>query len=676
MLYKILIVIAISYIFAFAKEPVNELINEESPYLQQHAHNPVNWYPWGKKAFLKAKRDNKPIFLSIGYSTCHWCHVMESESFENRELASILNRYFIAIKVDREEHPQIDRYYQQVQRILTHQSGGWPLTIILTPNRKPFFAGTYIPRESKYNQAGLRDILLKVAKLWRDNPKKLEKIGIAINQIMSHIENSKTDNKPIKVSNTISKQFVSALKSNFDNKFGGWGDAPKFPRATTITTLLQIYRLNRDKSALYMADKTLKSMALGGIYDQVEGGFFRYSTDREWEIPHFEKMLYTNAELIKAYSLGFKYGKSKRLYKSVIKNSIELFEKYYQDKSGLFYGASDADSIDPKSHKEIEGFYYTYSYSEVMKILKAKGVLKPTKSLKECGITENGNFIRFRSNPWLKRDRGCSKEISQILRDIRLTRPYPFIDHKLQTSWNALMIDALFNAYIVDNSYAKVAINTLKALKSELYINGTLYHQKLPSHTPKVEAFLEDYSFTIASAIDAYEYSQDKKWLDWAKRLFKIAKSDFYSNGVWYDARGDFRNPLSIEGGAYRSPLAVLADDALRLAILSQNLEYQQIANEILNRASKALNSYPQALPMGVLTYLAKHYGYAILKIPTLKFKEAKEQINYKLLYPFLLFKDSNNSLYEACRVDSCFLYDKDEASFIQRLQKILSNME
>ncbi len=670
MLRKSLVIFTLLIGVLSAKEPVNALIHEESPYLRQHAHNPVHWMSWGEAAFEKAKREHKLIFLSIGYSTCHWCHVMERESFENPQVARLLNRYFVAIKVDREEHPQIDRYYQQVHRLLTRQPGGWPLTLLLTPDRKPFFAATYIPREATFNQPGLLELLAKAAKLWQKEPAKLEKIGGEILSLMKRIDRRQSSGN-ISVDENLSRRFVSALASGFDREFGGWGTAPKFPRASTLTALLQIYRLTGDKTALQMADRSLEKMALSGIYDQVEGGFYRYSTDRKWRIPHFEKMLYSNAELLEAYALAAELT-GKKLYRRVVAETVTVLGKHYRDSSGLFYGASDADSLDPESEEKVEGFYYTYLYDRVLAAAKKVGIPDPEKALEACGITEEGNFIRFRSNPWLEKAESCTPRMRALLQQLRSRRPYPFIDRKLQASWNALLIHGLFVASDLDAAYGRLGVETLKALRRALDINGTLYHQKLPGRSPKVPALLEDYSFTVAAAVDAYEFTQDSAWLTWAEDLFTRAKRRFESGDVWYDAQGAFCNPLTLEGGSYRSPLAVLVDDALRLAALREKLEFQQIAEEILRRGGMVLAAYPQAAPMGVLAWLADRYGYVVVKAPAPKLAKLRGEVARKTRYPFLLYKRVKEALYQACRVDRCFLYDRDPERFVKKLVEAL----
>ena len=649
-----------------AAEPVNALIHEESPYLQQHAHNPVHWYPWGKEAFEKARREHKPIFLSIGYSTCHWCHVMEAESFENKKVADLLNRYFVAIKVDREERPQIDAYYQKVYQLINRRGGGWPLTILLTPDRKPFFAGTYIPREEKFGQPGLLDLLARAAKLWHDDPSKIEAMAKRIDAAMKHFSTQGQSGSVAMNVQKLIRRFVSGLEDTFDAKYGGWGDQMKFPRATTLTALLQIYRLDGDPKALEMAKKSLEAMAKGGIYDQVEGGFFRYSTDRLWRIPHFEKMLYSNAELIEAYALAARVT-GEGLFARVVSRSVATLRRHYRDASGLFYGASDADSLDPEKGKKEEGFYYTYRYDRLVPLLQKAGISHPGKALEACGITEGGNFIHYRSNPYLSGD--CSPKVLAILSRIRSARPYPFVDRKMQASWNALLIHGLFAAAPLDRRYAKLGIETLNALKRELWRHAELYHQKLPGKKPIVKGLFEDYALTIAAAIDAYEWSQDPRWLEWAGELLRTARAKFYEAGRWYDSRGAFRNVLQIEGGSYRSPLAVMADDMLRWAALEANLKIQHEAEEILRTSSGELAAYPQAAPAGVLAWLAWKENYWVLKIPQKRLRTLRPEIEKELRYPFVLFKGVEGSLYQACTIEKCFLYDRNETAYLKKLK-------
>jgi len=653
----------------------NALINEESPYLQQHARNPVHWLPWGRAALEKAKREHKLIFLSIGYSTCHWCHVMERESFEDPEVAKLLNRYFVAIKVDREERPQIDRYYQSVHRLMTRRAGGWPLTILMTPDRRPFFAATYLPKEERYNRPGLLDLLRSAAEVWQKKPEEIESIASRIDGAMRRMRErgeSAALSSDMKA-RRLAKRFVEALERNFDRKYGGWGMEPKFPRAATLNALLKIYELTGDRRALRMADRSLEAMALGGIYDQVEGGFYRYSTDRKWRIPHFEKMLYTNAELLEAYALAARIT-GRPLYRRIIRETVAVLERYYRDGSGLFYGASDADSLIPGSGEREEGYYYTYRYDELLPRLQKAGISDPAEALAAYGITENGNFIKFRSNPFLAREGGGNPRVRTILRELRRHRPYPFIDRKLQASWNALLIHGLFAAASVDRRYRKLALKTLESLYAQLYIDGRLYHQKLPGRAPKVPALLEDYSFLIAATLDAYDATGESRWLERAVKLAGAVKAHFYDTKEqrWFDSEGEFRNPLDLEGGAYRSPLAVLADDFLRLALYTGKPDYREQARKILRRDGAILADYPQAAPTGLLAALAEREGYVLLKLPASEFATLRREIEATVGYPFLLFRRVDDSLLQACRIDRCFLYERNATKFVKELKKRL----
>ncbi|WP_457607823.1 thioredoxin domain-containing protein [Nitratifractor sp.] len=650
----------------------NALIHEESPYLQQHAHNPVQWMPWGKAAFEKARREHKPIFLSIGYSTCHWCHVMEEESFEDPEVARILNRHFVAIKVDREERPQIDSYYQHVYRLLNRRPGGWPLTILLTPDRHPFFAATYIPRNARYGQRGLLDLLQAVAKDWAGNPEEIEAFAAKVQEAMKQGRVQKTNQSP--VGEDLIHEFLRSLRGSFDPLHGGWAGAPKFPRATTITTLLKLTTLDgNDTGALKMALHTLDKMAKGGIYDQVEGGFFRYSTDARWRIPHFEKMLYTNAELIEAYALAARLTGTAS-YRRIVRESVEDLLAHYRDPSGLFYGASDADSLDPEKGEKEEGYYYSYDYGDTLEALKKAGVNNAEERMKAYGLEKEGNLPDFRSH--LARRGPVDEDLRKELARLRRGRPYPFIDRKMIPSWNALLAHALFVAAPLDARYGRLGQEIVDAIGRELTLHGRLYHQKLPGKAPKVPALLEDYSFTIDALIDAYEWSFDPRYLHEADRLLSRAKKLFYRQGRWYDAVGAFANPLSLEGGSYRSPLAVLAEDYLRLALLEDRLDYREEARRILRGGAGILRDYPAAAPKAVEVALALQKGYVLVKAPRKELDALRREIRQRLDDPFLLYKASDAPLYQACRIDRCFLYDKDRKRFIEKLTKELRRGE
>ena len=647
----------------------NELIYEDSPYLLQHAHNPVNWMPWSKKAFDKAKKENKLIFLSIGYSTCHWCHVMEEESFENPKVAKILNDNYISIKVDREEMPSVDKHFQDVYYLMNKRGGGWPLTIILTPEGKPFFSATYIPREPKYGRPGLVEMLKYFVSIKEKNPQKLEDVAKDVDKYLKLMENAPKESKtPLK--SDLAKEFVKGVAKNFDKDNFGIGLAPKFPHTSTLRALLEIYRLNHDKLALTMAEEMLMAMAQGGIYDQIEGGFFRYSTDERWMIPHFEKMLYTNAELLEDYTLIYKITK-KELYKDIIDELVSFLKKRFE-KDGVFYSASDADSIDPKTNKKEEGAYFVYEYNEAENALKKGGIKNYKEILEYLGISEDGNF-EGKNNPYI--DELYPKpanltEAKNILQSIRDKRIYPFVDHKILLSWNALLIKSLFKASDIKSDLKEKGLNSLDALMRKVYIDGKLYHQVLLGKKPKIEANLEDYSFLISALISAYEVTYDDSFLAKANKFAKEAISKFYLDDKWYASLKPFKVRASFDGNAYVSPLGVMVDNLLKLALFKEELSYETMAKKSIKDNSELLLKYPSNFPQAVLDMLAYKKGYIIVKTKKKPLEELKKSLETKLSYPFILYKATSDTNYLACKVDVCFAFSKEKDVIISKIEK------
>jgi uncharacterized protein YyaL (SSP411 family) len=411
----------------------NRLISEDSPYLQQHANNPVDWYPWCDEAFEKARTQNKAIFISIGYSSCHWCHVMEKEIFEDKECAEILNKHFVSIKVDREERPDIDKFYQEVHMLLNRRPGGWPTSIFATPQNKPFFAATYIPKRSKPGSIegmGFLDLTKLIAqKVQEGDPKLFENA----NEIEKYLQNISHPKEATVLKEEISKNFNLQIDTNYEPNYGGFSQKPKFPQASTLLALIDSYRLYGDQKHADMVNSTLEHMTKGGLYDHVDGGFCRYSVDEKWLVPHFEKMVYDNALMIKVLTKSYTLFNKHYFADLAIQSADFCIEKMSQD--DLFYSASDADS------NGFEGGYFVYSYEEVKRELIKANFADPEEILKSISITPQGNFedgysiVRFENNPpreWNK--------IKAVLEKIRSKRSYPFIDTKIQTSWNAMMI--------------------------------------------------------------------------------------------------------------------------------------------------------------------------------------------------------------------------------------------
>ena len=663
---KLLILWILSLLFGVLN--ANELIHEESPYLQQHAKNPVDWMPWGEAAFQKAKRENKMIFLSIGYSTCHWCHVMEEESFENKKFANYLNKYFVPVKVDREEMPQIDSHYQKIYQVMNGRGGGWPLTIIMTNDKKPFFAGTFIPLKPRYGRGGLWEILQKIVALKKEDPEKIDAIVKSVESAMKQYSKLQAGKKSVKISNRVIQKFLEEIKQRFDSENGGLGKAPKFPQATTVITLLNIYRTTADKKALIMANSMLEHMAKGGIYDQIEGGFYRYSTDAKWMIPHFEKMLYTNAELLEAYATAYKIT-HKPLYKKVIKETVDMLKKRYQYK-GLFFSASDADSEDSSGKKE-EGYYYLFAYGEAKEALKKANIKGVEKILNYLGISWEGNFHNGLSNPVInsscKVDKNELAKARWVLQKLRSKRKYPFIDKKILLAWNSLLAHALFS---VGGKNAVEAVNIVNKLEKNFYKDRVLYHQILPAKLPKVKAIMEDYALFTMALLDAYEYSYNKNYLKLAKELMQNAKRKFVKNRTWYNSHGTFKSPATIEDNAYRSPLSVTGENLLRLEILSANPQYGQSAKKILKNSAKVLNSYPAASASGVNFVMMQKMGFIVLKMQKNVAKFLKESIEKGIKYPYIQYKSSTDKIILACRNDRCFAYGKSVTAIVKSLKK------
>ena len=483
----------------------NALIKEDSPYLQQHAHNPVNWYPWGKEVFEKAKKENKLIFLSIGYSTCHWCHVMEEESFTDDAVAKLLNDSYISVKVDREEFPQLDKKYQQLYMAMHGERGGWPLSIFMSPGAEVFHLATYIPIEEGYGSKGMMNMLPSFTKLQDDNAKQLQTLVYKHKEAM--LKGKSKERLKERLTLKVMNKVLDEISVEFDKENGGFASRPKFPEASKIELLIDIYKLNGNKKALLMAETTLKKMAQGGIYDQIGGGFFRYTTDVAWQIPHFEKMLYTNAELIPVYVSMYELT-ANLLYKKVVDETIAQMEAHFM-KEGLYFSASDADSDGE------EGGYFIYSYEEVKEALLAQGfkIKDVEEALAYLGIEEDGNIDIEFSHTHISTTKVPAKllQVKAYLKVLSSKRTFPFIDTKIITAWNAMMIKALFSASKIDSKYLSLGNQRLEALLKLMRKGDVLYHQTLLGKKPKQKGLLEDYAFLMDAMIEGYLRTYDKR---------------------------------------------------------------------------------------------------------------------------------------------------------------------
>jgi len=569
---------------------------------------------------------------------------MERESFENKEIADILNKYYVSIKVDREEMPDVDKYYQKVYQLMNKRSGGWPLTIIMTPDVKPFYAATYIPPHFSQFGPGLKEILLSIANDWKNNSKKIKEIAENFEEYFKANENRLLPKE--KIDENIIEKIKTAAINDIDMVNGGFKGAPKFPMESSLDLLIDIFVIDKDEEIKKRIDLTLEKMAKGGIFDQIEGGFYRYSTDSKWEVPHFEKMLYNNANLPIIYLRWYKVTKNS-LFKEVAFRSLDEFIKRYRDCNNLFFSASNAES------EGVEGKYFVYDYDEVSK--EFSKFKNKDELLKYFGIEKYGNF-NGRNNPVINGERPKNyKEALNILQDIRKKREFPFIDTKKITAWNAMMISALFKASEFEEKYKNEAIKTLDSLLDVMY-KDKLYHSYNKNENAKKEALLEDYAYLIRALIDGYEHTFNEKYLDFAKRLTKEVKE--FKGEIWYMNRSHTIK-ADFSDSAYASSISVLASDFLDLALLEFDLELKHKAENIIENGSYFINNYPIYYPSITKAYLKSQKAFVI------KTKSPKFEIEN--IYPYVLFKEGED--FEVCTYDRCIKCSSDFSEIVQEIQ-------
>lgn len=625
----------------------NRLAKEDSPYLQQHKNNPVDWFAWSDEAFAKAEKENKAIFISIGYSSCHWCHVMEEMVFENKECADILNKHFVCIKVDREERPDIDKHYQEVHMLLNRRAGGWPTSIFCTPQNKPFFAGTYIPPESQQGSIegmGFIELTKLISTKISENDPQLYKNADEVESFLNTKEHPK---EATILKEDFRKNFMLQVKNNYETKYGGFSVSPKFPHASTLGTLLIIDKLYDDKSAKAMLIHTLESMKKGGMYDLVDGGFCRYSVDSEWRVPHFEKMLYDNALLCELYANAYLTYKDESFLTTA--KDIADFWHSFMSEDNLFYSASDADSDGE------EGTYFIYTYNEVYKVLKENGYENIESMLAKMEVTPQGNFegkniIRF-NNGIVPKD---FEKVKILLQGLRKSRNYPFIDKKVQTSWSSMMIKALFTLGAIDAKYKDAAVKSLDALLETMFIDSKLYHTTLIHKTPKVEAFLEDYAYLAQALISAYNATQDEVYLIKAQRFANIALEEFYKKGSWNFSNGEFETKAEIADNTYTSSVSIMVDVLISLGTLLEDEKYSHFAFKTLEYNSYELGRRPVIYPYMLRQTLRYLKGDRVIKSNATNL-DAKAFELSNLNYPFILKKLSQNAEYMVCGDKRCF---------------------
>ena len=515
----------------------NHLINETSPYLLQHAHNPVDWYSWGDAAFQKAKSENRPILLSIGYSACHWCHVMERESFEDEKIAALMNDLFVNIKVDREERPDLDEIYMNAVQMLTGR-GGWPMTVFLTPEGKPFYGGTYFPPEDRYGVPGFPKILQGVANAYREKPQDVER---SVEQILSALQRmslSTESQQPF--SPDIIGQSAEQLAQAYDTDHGGLGKAPKFPNVGVYELFLRHYHHSKGSRFLEMVTHTLTKMAQGGIYDHLGGGFHRYSVDEKWLVPHFEKMLYDNAQLVRIYAQVYCVT-GEPLFKQVVDETMSYLIREMLHTEGGFYSTQDADS------EGEEGKFFVWTEEEISQILgeESSEIFCRIYDVSEEGNFEEKNILHpiltlEQASKFFRRD---PKEIESLVSDAkgklfkeREKRIKPFRDEKILTSWNGLMLSGLAEAIKISRqpAYLEAADRTVDFIFTKMFRDGRLLHT-YKSGTAKILGYLDDYAFLAAGLLDLFEATLNRAHLDRTVELAQIMSDEF-----WDEAGGGF----------------------------------------------------------------------------------------------------------------------------------------
>ncbi|PSL48544.1 hypothetical protein B0H94_104145 [Salsuginibacillus halophilus] len=582
------------------KEP-NRLIHEASPYLQQHAYNPVDWYPWGEEALEKAKQENKPIFLSIGYSTCHWCHNLARESFSDETVAALLNEHFVAIKVDREERPDIDAIYMNACQAMTGH-GGWPLSIFMTPGHRPFYAGTYFPPVAAHGLPSFADVVKQLAEIYENEPDRIEKTA---GRAAQALQDNEAKDRRAELNDTLTQDTYRQLARGFDPMYGGFQDPPKFPQPHNLFFLLRYYVHTKENAAKTMAETTLEMMARGGIYDQLGGGFARYSVDNFWQVPHFEKMLYDNALLAMAYIEGAQVtGRSD--FRTVAEDIFAYLKRDMQHPDGAFYAAEDADS------EGAEGTFYVFTPSQV---IEALGEEDGPLFNDVFGINEEGNFhgasvpnLLDHSLHEYAEDLGENPaafttriaELRDKLFTWREKRTRPHRDEKILTSWNALTAAAFAKGAqaFQEPAYAETAAGILTFLETNLYVDGrwmARYREGDTAHP----AFLDDYANLVWAYQSLYEATMDAAWLTKARRT-----ADELVQLFWDGVRGGFYfygsdqealivRPKETFDGAMPAGNSVAAVELTRLARKTGEMRYARFAESAVEAAAKTVNAYP-----------------------------------------------------------------------------------
>ena len=626
----------------------NSLIDSTSPYLLQHAHNPVDWYQWSKQALDEAKKRDVPILLSIGYSACHWCHVMEKESFEDEKTAEIMNNNFVNIKVDREERPDLDEVYMAATQVMNKGQGGWPMTVFLAPNLKPFFAGTYFPPQDAYGRPGFSTILTRLAEIWSSNK---EQLLSQADSIVQHLNSTEIQNT--NVESNVNQKALEYWNSNFDKVWGGFGPAPKFPNTGAILHLFNDYHINGSEDSLNSAVKTLDSMYQGGIFDHIGGGFARYSVDEKWLVPHFEKMLYDNGPLMEAYLVGYQITK-KPEYLDVISKIFEWLNDEMIDQDGGFYSSMDADS------EGVEGKYYVWKQSEIKEVLtkEESDIFSQYFDITEEGNWEGNsiphivmkksslsNFLKITEEEIIE-----SLERSRVkIKEHRASRIPPGTDDKIIVSWNALMISSLAKvSYALGKKeYFDVADKAVTFITERMSKKDGTLNRVYRKNVAHIDAFAEDYSYFGNSLIDMYEASFNPKYLELAKKYADILIDQFYTEGQFKQSLSkniviNSGNSMDNATPSYNFMCSLLL---VRLHHYYDSKKYREVVEASMNRAGKYINQYPYAHSTALLVNHYLSEGPLEIALASKEIESDFTDILRSYFFPFKIIASSASGL-------------------------------
>ncbi|HEX5709627.1 MAG TPA: thioredoxin domain-containing protein [Pyrinomonadaceae bacterium] len=586
-----------------ASAPANRLAKETSPYLLQHAHNPVDWYPWGEEALARARDEGKPILLSIGYSACHWCHVMERESFENEEIARLMNENFVNIKVDREERPDLDQIYMNAVQLMTRH-GGWPLTVFLTPELLPFYGGTYFPPEDRHGLPGFPRILTGVAEAYRARP---DEVALSAGEMLGELRRMSAVNASQEVlTETLLDEAFRSVARGYDERHGGFGNAPKFPAAMNLEFLLRTFRRTKNARALEMVTHTCRKMAEGGMYDQLGGGFHRYSTDARWLVPHFEKMLYDNALLSRVYLHAFQVT-GDEFFRRVAEETLDYVVREMTGEGGGFYSTQDADS------EGVEGKFFVWSREEIVSLLGEKdaAIFAAYYDVTDAGNFEGENILNVpRPAESVAAELGITTgELSEVVErsrrklfEVREGRVKPGRDEKVLTAWNAMMLESFAEASAVLEraDYAEVAERNARFLLESLRAGGLLLHVYKDGRA-KHAAFLDDYAHVVSALVTLYETRGERQWLEEARALALKMVEEFWDEeqgGFFYTSRSGeqliVRNKDFFDN-ATPSGNSVAAEVLLRLSVLTGDEDFRRKATNVFRLIYDPMRRYPSA---------------------------------------------------------------------------------